>query len=246
MYASLAFVTWNMLTRKPVFSPQVGKMQFAGSAWPQSLGGSWGIRTASCHSHTSQSLLGPEEKPKSATVGGCRQLGPTEGFSMETWRDHFRWLRLQLPPCGWTEHWDHFCLCCDFFFFLKWESGITFLYKVVLNSWNLSDPAALVSSVTGETGHHQAGHHFSVFQLCRADCCCPALEDVQGWSLVLPVLTFISAFAVSHARILSLTALHYQDICFLIVFNSDINKILPPLLMYYLFYLLSNLFLTFL
>lgn len=129
MYASLGFVTWDMLTRKPVFSPQVGKMQSAGSAWPQSLGSSWGIRTASCHSHTSQSLLGPEEKPKSATVGGCRQLEPTEGFSMETWRDHFRWLRLQLRPCGWTEHWDHFCLCCDFFFLFEMGVGYYFLIQ---------------------------------------------------------------------------------------------------------------------
>lgn len=237
MYASLGFVTWDMLTRKPVFSPQVGKMQSAGSAWPQSLGSSWGIRTASCHSHTSQSLLGPEEKPKSATVGGCRQLEPTEGFS---WRPGGTtsgdWGYSYVPVGGLNIEIIFVCVVI-FFFFLKWEWGITFLYKVVLNSWNLSDPAALVSSVTGETGHHQAGHHFSVFQLCRADCCCPALEDVQGWSLVLPVLTFISAFALSHARILSLTALHYQDICFLIVFNSDINKILPPLLMYYSYFI---------
>lgn len=77
--ASLGFVTWNMLTSKPVFSPEVINMQSAGSAWAQSLGSSRGIRTAPCPSHTSQSLLGPEEKPKSATVGGCRQLGPTIG-----------------------------------------------------------------------------------------------------------------------------------------------------------------------
>lgn len=77
------------------------------------------------------SLLGPQEKHNSAIVSDCRQLGPAEGFSMES-------LPVTEPTAAslrWMAHRDGFCFhIVILFFFLRWGWGIAFLHKVVLNS----------------------------------------------------------------------------------------------------------------